>query len=680
MGGDELRAATAPAAAAEPHLGRALWRRASGVDRAVAVGVVLLCVASAGDLTTSYWAPKAAVLAVLGAAGLPALVARAAGRGRRQVGTRTVWAARFAVVFVAVAAVAAAQAARPWFSWGGQYQQGNGWLLLVALAGVWALGTFLSPSGRRLLGRAVVFGAVVNAVAALAEVITGGVGWLGLSLYQHLAPALQGNPVFFGGLMAAALALLGVEADRGERSQRLWTVLCAVGLGLAGVRMPLLVVGAVVVVVLWRAGRRRGGWPAWAPAVLFSAQAIGGIAAGSLLLLERSGGSRRLVSSTAQGTFGDRLQAWRAGLLALEHHPLLGYGPGQFVTATARYFPVWFDRHAAGTVFTDGHNLFVDVAVGTGALGLVLAVAWMALSLRRHGGPLLVLVPALLATACIEPMQVLITPLLFLALGAVAGNRQTAARAVAAGSDDSLAALAAVLRRLSEAGPARRRRLRPLTAATAVAVAVGAAAGVVLVTGDVFYQRSINLLYAGNEPAAHQAGRRADTLLALWPNPAAQLGTDALLAPGIVSRGHGIRLNLAGPAGATTPASGGVEAAAGAPRAAPAPQPASPLRQAVSWQRAAVRRDPTDFELLTGLAGLQIRAGEDGAAAASARRALAVDPWWGPALQAMATISHLRGDQAAANHWFALERQVSPAATAPWAPPAPGAPPTLGPR
>jgi hypothetical protein len=388
--------------------------------------VFALCVADLPRLATSVWAPKFAVLLVMGAAGIPVLLLRAFGRRgqssgtelrargsrteRRARGSRTERrAARFAVAFVLAGVVSMAGAARPLLALVGLYEQGTGWLFVMALAGCWALGTYLRAPDRDLVATALIGGALVNAVVSILQQATDlssvGLGGFPNGTAPALPDGLLGNPSYSGALLAAALALI---APRFLAQPRRWAVPAAVigvGLGVGGERLPALVALAVCLVVVWIA---RTHTAASVPAgesdrvdlssrmlrsVLFSVPSLGGVIVGSIVA--RTSGGVGVVShaaqSTANETFGQRFHAWSAALHAIGHsvgsHLAFGYGPGQFRAATSAYFSVSFER-SSGVTFTDAHNLFVEYLTTTGIVGVVLLVCWLGCTVIPARGPM----------------------------------------------------------------------------------------------------------------------------------------------------------------------------------------------------------------------------------------------------------------------------------------------------
>jgi tetratricopeptide (TPR) repeat protein len=73
-------------------------------------------------------------------------------------------------------------------------------------------------------------------------------------------------------------------------------------------------------------------------------------------------------------------------------------------------------------LYVDAHNLVVEYGVTTGLPGLVLLLTWVALAVRRAGwrNPLAGFALLVLAMHLVEPQNVGLTPLAFLALGAAA--------------------------------------------------------------------------------------------------------------------------------------------------------------------------------------------------------------------------------------------------------------------
>ena len=166
-------------------------------------------------------------------AGLPFLVALALGKGPARGSSTRIWAARSAIAFVVVAAIATVLSKAPLNSLVGNYLSMTGLIFFAGLGACWALGTGVSVADRRLVENAIIWAGVLNATVAFFERFPGLSG-IGLPLYGGAQPAgLLGNPVYLGGLLAATLALL---ATRVVERPALWAPVTAAG----GIRHRLL--------------------------------------------------------------------------------------------------------------------------------------------------------------------------------------------------------------------------------------------------------------------------------------------------------------------------------------------------------------------------------------------------------------------------------------------------------
>jgi len=584
------------------------WSLATPAERAVAVAAGLLATAVLFGLTTGSLPPHLAVMVVVAAAGIPVLLARAAGAGIDGTGT---WAARAALGFVAVGAVSSALAASPALALVGSFIQGTGWVFMVALASAWALGTTLGRAGRLLLEQALVAGALANAVVALAQSAVGG-GFLDVVASRSEVTGLLGNPVFLATLLAASLALLG---DRFLAAPRRWwlaVVLVTVALGVASERLALVMAVAVVAIDVVRAGRHHRSTPARWRAAAYGVLCLAGVAAGVVLAQVRGHRlSSQVLHATAQETFGDRLQAWRAGLLAVVHHPLVGTGPDQYQAATSALFPLSFVQRHPGWSFIDAHNLFVEYAVTTGVLGAALLVAWLVAAgrgalrgARRPGQPerrrLVLFAGVVGAVALAEPLNVVVLPLAMLALGAAGagGGRSAVARGE----------------------PGRRGRLLAWT--TWGAAACGLVVAGLYLVGDNALDRATAAYEVADDATALSVGALANTLLAPWAEPAQLLGQVHyyLGLPGDEHQGL----------------------------------------LAAAWYTTAAHRDPGDPDRWAVLASTDIRFHRYAAARAAAAEALARAPYFAPAMVELGIVAGAEGQKAAEQAWFERAVQADP--------------------
>jgi tetratricopeptide (TPR) repeat protein len=181
-----------------------------------------------------------------------------------------------------------------------------------------------------------------------------------------------------------------------------------------------------------------------------------------------------------------RLETWLSARHAVAERPVLGSGPGRFRAATSRFRTLRLVRaEGADRLFVDAHDLPVEYAVTTGLPGLALLLGWLALAVRRAGwrSPLGGFALIVLAMHLVEPQNVALTPVAFLALGAAA--------------------------------PAGRRAsvsLRALVPAQALLVAAAVGTAVLLLVG------SFHLDQARLDLTLGQA-RQARRLLPAWPEP-----------------------------------------------------------------------------------------------------------------------------------------------------------------
>jgi O-antigen ligase len=595
----------------------------------LSIGIFVLIVADLPGLSYSVWAPKMAVLLMLGAAGLPILVLRARTGRRSPIGPPAI----AALVFVAVAVAATAVSPAVLSAVVGLYNQGTGLVFVVALAGVWALGTVIDDAGRPVLEVAIVAGAAVNAIVAMLQMAGAMPG--AIPTQGTHASGLLGNPVFLGAVCVAALALLGGRFVDDPHKWVAPVVLVAVGIGASSERLPALMMLGVLMAELVVAVYRQHGEPvrlarrAWFCGVTVMAWLIGSILwplghGKGLLGAFTSGGGAGAVGytaqSTAQSTFGDRIGIWKVAATAVGHRPILGYGPGQFRDATSGLMPLSLVRSIGATLFSDAHNLFIEYATTTGLLGLGSLVVWLVLAARHRRGRLLLAAALLLLTGLAEPQNVVMTPLMFLALGAaslgapVSGRRLWTIRGTLDGRVTQEP-------RGATSGPAvpggRAGRVAVLGCAVAAAVA-----GLALVVGDVQYARASNLSSIGSQTAAIRVATSADQELFMWPR------VPELMAKAELARHFGI-----------TPAAGAV---------------------AATYAREAVRRDPTDAGPWFWLANIQFDAGDVAGARRSALAGLRLRPLDTSFLNIMGLTDRLQGDRVGAHYWLERSLAVDP--------------------
>lgn len=386
-------------------------------DLLVAAAALLLLVAFSPAVYGIFWAPKAAVLLVTIVPGAVALA--------RLVRHR-VPGARGAAAFLVVAGVSAAVSDRPVIALLGLHNWGTGWLFMLAVAGLWALGATLSPRGIDRMRAAIIGGALVVA----------GIAWLQTAVDLPIdalhpgrlrASSLLGNGVHVGTVSAATLALVagGIVNARRERLV-LWLVAAATlagALQLSGSRAGLVAALFALVYGVVRLGARRG-------AALVAVVVLGATAADRIPKVDTASETAvgRAAVSIDPGASSGRTAVWRAAAEGILDRPVLGWGPGRAMRAISpRVGPELARNEAAGSEYSDAHNMILDYGVTTGVLGLLALAGWLVPAGRRARGPLAVFAGCGALVGLAQPQSVAVTPLLALALGAAmaAGTRET---------------------------------------------------------------------------------------------------------------------------------------------------------------------------------------------------------------------------------------------------------------
>ena len=604
--------------------------RQDPVSWAVSAGVFLLLVGDIPGVSYSVFAPKLAVLLVMGAAGLPVLVLRAMGAGTSVDRALTRPAAAAAIVFVLVAAVSTALSPAVESAVVGVYQLGTGLVFVACLAGVWALGTCVSDTGRETLVSAIVAAAIVNAVVAIMQQLF---GLSAVPAFGVFATGLMGNPICLAALGVAALALLAPRFLRDPRPAVLPVVLASVAIGTSGERLSAILVFVLVAytaaMTVVRPGegnevrrtRVRAGW--------FAAVSLVSLATGSLLPSAAGAGIGtggiflRTEAATVANTFSNRLDVWQAGISVLARRPAFGYGPGQLRDAISTVSSTRFVSVTGVLTFDDAHNMFVEYLTTTGVLGAIALATWLVLALRGRRGPLLIAAGLLLVIGLVEPQNVAATPLMFLLIGAApvaAGRRRRAGRRDAVRLDGPGGPDHADVG--DPAGVGRPPGSRWVAAVSTTLAVLALLAGIGLVVGDAEYGTAAASSAGGQEQAAVRQARSADHLLFPWPD------AQALVARSLLLEGS-------------------------------QPTPANAAAAANAY-RIAISRDPTDADLWSGLGMAELHAGQPAAAFRAASRAVQLRPWDVDALDNLGLIDVGLGRVAQSKHWYGRSLVADP--------------------
>lgn len=314
------------------------------------------------------------------------------------------------------ALLSAALSPQPAMSLWGLFGLGTGALFVCALAASWAVGLTSGEGGRALVERGLLISATANAGVTVAQTLAN-LATLDLPLYEdNRAPGLLGNPVFLGGLLAAALWLVLHRLGSSWR----WVpvvVLFGAALQLSGSRFSLAV--AVLTLPAALLTKALGGRKVLIAAVAL----VCGIVSGSQISEQRgslSGTQRAFSQPVFSDGLANRVENWKTAPAALRDRPLVGWGPNRYGQATSARRTLAVAEGRPETLYTDAHNLIVEYAVTTGLGGLALLLALIVLSLRASvlTSPLTGFALLALAGHMLQPQNVALTPVAFLALGA----------------------------------------------------------------------------------------------------------------------------------------------------------------------------------------------------------------------------------------------------------------------
>ncbi|MDA8291343.1 MAG: O-antigen ligase family protein [Actinomycetota bacterium] len=562
------------------------WLEGAGaLDVFAAIVAFLLPVAISPVMGSYTFTPKLAVLLVVAAVGLPQLARRCRARDR------AAWAA---AAFLAVGLASAASSGSVLSGFFGGYLTGTGWVFWCGVVGAWAIGRSTGPRGRELVVAGLVASAVVNALVAIVQQAFQLASPV-LGLYQGTqADGLMGNPIFLESIELGALAVVLVRTCSGRWRWSLLALLLSASLELSGERFAIAL---LALLAAWALVVHRDRF-----AALFAASLAAGYAVtyglSSALVHERI--AQSVVSNP-------RPTLWKVLLHAFEHRPLIGFGPGQTLQASTAFESAALARRLpVATYFTDAHDIFVEVAITTGILGILAFAAFGLLALRGASGALLGVAVMAVAVELVEPLNVGVTPIAFLALGA-------------AGAGTALSG-----------GPSRGRARHAATAALTL-VALGASA--VMLYGD--YELNVALLRFDYPVAT--AGARA---LAVWADAAlvpAEVATNRSVA--LADGTHWLRLSRYWHSVAVSRNPTDTQMWTGL---AGADAELGNLRAATAEYGTALRLDRFATEALVGLARVEAHEGHSTEAVVLLRRALATAPGYRPAHQLLAQLGGTR--------------------------------------
>lgn len=311
--------------------------------------------------------------------------------------------------------------------------QGGG-AIVVGCAGVLAvLGSGL-PGELRERGRRwfVASGVVVAVLGLTVRIFPDLSGRLPSDI--EMIGATLGNQLFAAAFLSAAIAaaIVGGRAPEGARSVNPRTValvaFLALGVATFGERSSIVLPVVAGAAVLWRARLGARTTVVMASAVVVPLIAWQAIEA--TILPDTTGRGAAVTGIEAQATDVQRVTVWRVMARASLERPLLGWGPGSarsgyLATATAS------EIDEAGRRWSDAHDLFLETTVTSGVLGLG-ALLWLvgmlairALRAERDRAWAFGAAAALAAYSLVEPIGLVLTPMLFLFAGMSAGPART---------------------------------------------------------------------------------------------------------------------------------------------------------------------------------------------------------------------------------------------------------------
>ncbi|HEX7165494.1 MAG TPA: O-antigen ligase family protein, partial [Acidimicrobiales bacterium] len=372
-------------------------------DMAAAALAFLIPVGYLTAVTAPFWTVKAVLILVAIPVGLVCLVGLLAHEHDRAP-------AIAGLGFLSVALLSVVFSDNPHLAFFGGYARGTGWLFIAGLLALWAIGRTVTEQGARVVSLALGAAIVVNAAVCIAQHLTNLEAY-SLALFDGRATGLVGNPVHVATLFAGG-TFLAVSAFRQSFGWGVVLVACAAGVQASGSRFAL---AGLVVAAAWGLVRGRHLRAVAMVGLLAAGAAIGTVAVGST---DGASSSSRVAQGVGDNSTKQRLYTWRSAVTAVSKKPVLGNGPGRYVTGAERYRPLELVRSGNDSFFDDAHNIIVEYAVTTGLAGVTALAAFALLAFRRARGPLAAFALGAGGMLLVQPLHVGTVPLAFLALGA----------------------------------------------------------------------------------------------------------------------------------------------------------------------------------------------------------------------------------------------------------------------
>ncbi len=187
----------------------------------------------------------------------------------------------------------------------------------------------------------------------------------------------------YAGVMLAAACFLGARAVYGREGKKAgwWAASALAGLGLffSLARTYYLAAVPSAAVLLWKKGKK------WLIGGFLAAAVVGGMA-----MAFGPASFRQRIENTwnmNNPSNAERIYLWISGFHMWEAHPVAGWGPGIYEQVAGPYKAPYASRIHYPT-FTGYltrshcHNLYLMIAIQTGAVGLVLFLAFVILAFR----------------------------------------------------------------------------------------------------------------------------------------------------------------------------------------------------------------------------------------------------------------------------------------------------------
>ncbi len=546
-----------------------------------------LSVAISPVVASRTFTPKFLVMLVVAGVGLVPLASSL----RRPV-SRERFALYGAAAFVVVALLSALMSQAPNIGVFGLYDWGTGWLMWLGCAGAFGVGCRLQRRDAPWLFGGILAGALANSVMALVQTLFLSPGTTFGPYQGTQADGFLGNPVFLESLLLGAVALVSVRAA-GSHLRSASFVAWSACLALMGVALEFsderaavgLLALLFIALLVWYRAR---GLLAVLPTGL--GYLVGYLGAGKSL-------AGRIAAGTSSVGFHQRIDLWKLALEGVVHRPLLGYGPGQLEAATLPHMSLAFARTLQpGKTFTDSHDILIEVAITTGILGLVCFAAWVGGAVLAARNYFVYFALMCLAVELVEPLNIAITPLLFLALGAgLLPSR---------GSRDAVQPLGTTAR-----------------AGVAVLCVAALLLGGEMVAGDVALDHAPPAEYSLSN------SKTSNSLLFYWPQSAIAL-TDYYRYDAAASHSRSLRRHY--------------------------------LELALKYSRETESRLPADPLAWVNLGDSELALGRFARATACYERALRADRWEPAAFDGLAQVDMERHAFAAATSWYRKELAVLP--------------------